>query len=318
MKRFVLSFVIGLVFATNLMAQMWSVEVFDGPAMGMGSVIHIDDKTLDNGWHYAIVATADHVVENSKGIRVKFENGRSSSNCTVISRNKQADLALIRCLVPPDAEVIEVGSEEAEEGDTLDYVGRFRRHFSGDVSCLVYKGELWSDVVVYPGDSGGAVILEGKIIGCISGGLRWADNNPQRTWPCRSNNLIPLKELYESALKTNWKGAEVKTSAKIPFKDYEDGDLDYDGLQLVVFSASWCNPCKNLKAELKRNSAKLIEYGVDRIVVVDGDVYKDLMKAWQVKVYPTTFITKKSQREARVNGASANDIMTLLHKMANK
>ena len=213
MKRFVLSLAVALLLAVKLQAQMWSVEVFDGNSMGMGSVIHIDDKTLDNGWHYAIVATANHVVDNSSGLRVKFENGKSSSNCTVISRNSKSDIALIRCLAPPSAESIDVSGEPAEEGDKLDYVGRFRRHFSGQVSCLVYDGELWSDVVIYPGDSGGAVILDGKIIGCISGGLRWSDNQPQRTWPCRSSNLQPLKEMYDNAIQgDSWISGQSRQS----------------------------------------------------------------------------------------------------------
>lgn len=319
MRRLVLSLAVVLLLAAQALAQPWSLEVFDGNAMGSGSIIHIDDKVLDNGWRYAIALTADHVCDNSTGIRIKFENGMSSKNCSVISRNRKADIALIRCLVPPDVTAIEVGDEPAEEGDTLNYVGRFRRHFSGDVSCLVYDGELWSDVVVYPGDSGGAVILDGKIIGCISGGMRWADNNPQRTWPCRSNNLQPLKALVDSALASNWKGSQTSTniSKSIPFKDYEDGDLLFEGLQLVVFSAGWCNPCKNLKAELKRQSEKLEELGLDRIVVVDIDIHRDLAKSYGVRVVPSTLIMKRSRIEKQIVGASANDIITNLARIGS-
>lgn len=208
MKKMLMSVAIVLLFAGNVLAQLWSVEVIDQNALGMGTVVAVDGVAQDNGWRYAIVATASHVVENSKGIKIRYENGKSSSNCSVISRDHMSDLALVRCLVPPGVAPLKIGSVPAEEGDKINYVGRYRRKFSGDVSCLVFENEIWVDVVFVPGDSGGSVILNGELIGCISGGMMWSGTQPKRTYPGRSNNLKPLKKLVEDALKSeSWKGA---------------------------------------------------------------------------------------------------------------
>lgn len=308
---------IAVLSSVSATAQMWSVEVFDASgAMGMGSVVLVDDKVDSNGWKYAVVVTADHVVESSDGIRIKFEDGKSIRNCSVISRNREADVATIRCKVPKDVEPIGISDEEVEEGDVLKFCGRYRRKFSGVASCLVYDNEVWTDVVVVPGDSGGTVMLDGKLVAVISGGLRWASNQPQRTWPCRSCNLGSIKAIIDVAKRNgNWK-QETKTSLEggVEFKDYEGGDLkEKDVTQLIVWSAEWCGPCKNMKLELKRRQAKLAELGVDRVVVVDVDLHQRLAIDNKIKLYPTTFIVKDGQIKATIKGASVNDIVTKLH-----
>jgi len=303
----------------SLYAQMWSVEVFDASgAMGMGSVVLVDDEVDEKGWKYAVVITADHVVDSQDGIRIKFEDGKSIRNCSVISRNREADVATIRCKVPKDVEPISVSDEEVEEGDVLKFCGRYRRKFSGQASCLVYDNEVWTDVVVFPGDSGGAVMLDGKLVAVVSGGLRWAANQPQRTWPCRSCNLGSIRAIIDVAKRNgNWK-KETKTSLEggVEFKAYESGDLkEKDTTQLIVWSAEWCGPCKNMKLELKRRQSKLAELGVDRVVVVDVDLHKRLAIDNKIRLYPTTFIVKNGKVLAAIEGASVNDILTKLNRV---
>ena len=313
MKLFALP--LSLLFALALLvqanAQMWSVEVFDGNAMGMGSIVSVGDAD-SRGYCNVIVATAAHVVESSSGIRIKLETGKSYNGGAVIGRNSRCDLAVVRIRMKREGlEAVEVSDKAAEEGDKLEYVGRFRRKFSGQVSCLVYGHELWCDVVVFPGDSGGAVLLDGKLVGCVSGGLLWSDNSPQRTWPCRSNNLNPLKELISKSV--------TKTSADSTslFKDYERGDLKTKGmLQVVMFTADWCGPCQSAKAEMKRKEKKIASYGVKRIVLIDVDKHTDLVKSNKVKVYPTMLLVRDGKVLKRVEGASVNDLLTKLHSVA--
>jgi len=300
----------------SLYAQMWSVEVFDASgAMGMGSVVLVDDKVDENGWKYAVVVTADHVVDSPTGIRIKFEDGKSIRDCSVISRNREADVATIRCKVPKDVEPIAISDEEVEEGDVLKFCGRYRRKFSGVASCLVYDNEVWADVVVFPGDSGGAVMLDGKLVAVISGGLRWAANQPQRTWPCRSCNLGSIKAILDVAKRNgNWK-QETKTALgdTVEFRAYKSGDLKEKGVvQLIVWSAEWCGPCNNMKLELKRRQAKLAELGVDRVIVVDVDLHQRLAIDNKIKLYPTTFIVEDGKIKATIKGASVNDVVTKL------
>ncbi len=212
--RGLIVFLVVVFFSCPLIAQPWSVQVFDGNAMGMGSVIDVAKDEIEDGWRYGLVATANHVVDSSTGIKVKYENGKSSSNCTVLRRDERADVALIWCKVPSGIVPIAVGDEPIEEGDTLNFVGKFRRKFSGDASPLIFNDVAWSDVVVIPGDSGGAVILKGKLVGVISGGMQWAPNPPQRTWPCRTSNLAALKKLIKAADESSrWRGKKQVKSA---------------------------------------------------------------------------------------------------------
>lgn len=203
MKALILSVAIVLLFATNLLAQMWAVQVQDTGTGGQGSgtVIAVHDEVRD-GWRYGLVATASHVVENSSGIRVVFENGKSASRCSVVERDRNNDIALVRCLVPEEVKAVKISDVAAKEGDKISYVGRGRRRFSGEVSALAFEDEIWADVTFVPGDSGGSVLLDGKMIGVISGGMRWSPNKPQRTWPGRSNNLQPFKVMYDRAMQS--------------------------------------------------------------------------------------------------------------------
>lgn len=322
MNKLSMMFLLFALVAGNLFAQEWSVEVLDpSGAMGMGTVIKVDDKKVSDGWRYAIVATADHVVDASEGIKLRFENGKVVDRCSVIGRNRAADVALIMCKVPDGTSPLKIGTDPIEEGDVVNFVGRYRRKFSGDASSLCYKSEAWTDVVVIPGDSGGSVIVDGKLVGVISGGLRWAPNPPQRTWPCRSCNLSPLVDLVRKAEEAgDWNRSSTKTSVgSVDFVEYKSGDLKKKcGLQLVVWSAGWCNPCKNLKLELKRRKADLDELGVGRVVVVDVDLHGRLAVDNNIKLYPTTFIVKDGKILATVKGASVNDIMTSLARVGKE
>ena len=213
MKTFILSVAIVLMVASNVFSQMWAVVVRDTTTGGQGSgtVVAVHDEVKD-GWRYGIVATASHVTESSTGIQIVFENGRSSSKCSVIERDRQNDIALVRCLVPESVRAVSISDVNAKEGDTISYVGRGRRKFNGEVSCLAFDDEIWSDATFVPGDSGGSVLLNGKLVGVISGGLRWAGNGPpRRTWPGRSNNMRPLRILYDKAMKSKaWIGNQPR------------------------------------------------------------------------------------------------------------
>lgn len=217
MRTLMLSVAIVLMVASNVFSQMWAVQVIDQTTGGMGSgtVVAVHDEVKD-GWRFGIVATASHVAESTSGIQIVFENGRSSSKCSVIERDRQNDIALVRCLVPESVRAVSISDVNAKEGDTISYVGRGRRKFNGEVSSLAFPDEIWADVVFVPGDSGGSVLLNGKLIGVISGGMRWSPNKPQRTWPGRSNNMRPLKALYDRAMKSKaWIGNQPQQQQRV-------------------------------------------------------------------------------------------------------
>lgn len=54
--------------------------------------------------------------------------------------------------------------------------------------------------------------------------------------------------------------------------------------ELMVVTASWCNPCKQLKAYLKSNKPDI------KIIYVDFDKDKDTVNGLKVSKIPTSFI----------------------------
>jgi hypothetical protein len=216
MIRFATFLLVSLVSVIGL-AQEWAVQIKANGAMGMGSLVKVDDKEAQQGWRYAIVATASHVVLNSNNIVIEFENGTKSRNCKVLQRDVQNDLALVWCLAPTELNPVEISENQIEEGDQVSFVGKNKRQFSGRASCLSFDKECWTDVVVMPGDSGGAVLKDKKIVGVISGGMKWTPNPPQRTWPCRSSNLQVLKTLLNNVNSQNSWNKPKKTNQSSRF-----------------------------------------------------------------------------------------------------
>lgn len=73
---------------------------------------------------------------------------------------------------------------------------------------------------------------------------------------------------------------------------------EYKGL--VVFTASWCSPCQNLKNMLHENEIPFKE--------VDIDTYPEVAKEFSVRTLPTVFV---SDGEGSFQSTSARDLKTL-------
>lgn len=67
---------------------------------------------------------------------------------------------------------------------------------------------------------------------------------------------------------------------------------------LLIFSASWCQPCKMYKQNL---DGKAIN--VDNYKVVDIDEYPDLTKQYQIRSVPTTILFIEGEETKRKSGA---------------
>lgn len=67
---------------------------------------------------------------------------------------------------------------------------------------------------------------------------------------------------------------------------------------LYVFSAQWCNPCKQLKETLKSS-----DIPVDQIITIDVDDWKDVTKEHNVRSVPTSILKVDGVEVARKTGA---------------
>jgi len=44
------------------------------------------------------------------------------------------------------------------------------------------------------GESGGGIFIDGKLVGVVSGGWFWRDDEPRKTWPLRSGRIDAILE----------------------------------------------------------------------------------------------------------------------------
>lgn len=60
-----------------------------------------------------------------------------------------------------------------------------------------------------------------------------------------------------------------------------------EAAELLIFTASWCGPCQNLKADLKKDPSIVAGYEWGYI---DFDAEKELVQLYGVKTVPSFFI----------------------------
>lgn len=301
-------------------ANDFAVRVLNDGGMGMGSVVVVGDQ-VSEGWNYAIIATANHVVVTDDEVSVQYRDGEMVRGGVVAARNRRLDIALVIAVVPDGVEPVELSSKPIAEGDKVELIGINWREYSGEASPLSFDDHAWTDVVCYPGDSGGPAMINGKLAGVQSGGLEWAPNEPKRTWPTRTCNLEQLSKMIEKVFdEGRWDdelgGVEdtseqagildvigTKTSSD-GYEDYTPGDENKDGYRMLVFGASWCGPCQALKSELPKMSSALADAGVAGVYYVDSDIHQRFRQANKIKVYPTIVLMRDGVEVFRVYGFS--------------
>jgi len=290
--------------------QEWAVDVKtpSGQA-GSGSIVMVDGVVNANGWKQGLIITANHVVDkNTTGITIGYENKLEAREAKVIAREPRNDLAILVALVPATVDAVPIAERAIKEGDKVAFVGRNKRRYEGKASVLCYANEAWTDAVSMPGDSGGAALLDEKLVGVISGGMRWAPGNVKKTWPCRTANLDAIKEIIEKAEpQVDWQHKTQTEDKELKYKQYKAGDAKEKNVtQIILFTADWCQPCKQLKKEISKYEKQLLEAGVSRLVLVDVDVNSKFTKANNVTAYPTTMLIRNGNILVKQTGGTAN------------
>lgn len=91
------------------------------------------------------------------------------------------------------------------------------------------------------------------------------------------------------------------------FNDVVSGE----GLVLVDFFATWCQPCKMMHPILEQVKATLGDR--IRIIKVDVDKHNDIAAAYAIRSVPTLMLFRKGEILHRQSGAlSAADLLALL------
>lgn len=84
-----------------------------------------------------------------------------------------------------------------------------------------------------------------------------------------------------------------------------------EGLVLVDFFATWCQPCKMMHPVLEE--VKSVLGDKIRIIKVDVDKYRDTAAAYRIQSVPTLILFRKGEVLYRQSGAmSRADLLALL------
>ena len=332
-KIIILFVLLVLVISPALFANDYAVRVLNAGYMGMGSVVQVGDEAAP-GWRFALIATADHVVTTDTEVSVEYRDGEIVSGGAVLIRNEKLDIAIIVSLVPANVSAIEISPVAIKEGDDVHYVGKGWRDYNGEASPLSFSHRVWTDVVCYPGDSGGPVMIAGKLAGVQSGGLEWAPDEPKRTWPTRSSNVGMLRHMVTVAIDSGRWDDELssmgmkapktpsvldsfgsKTSLNVDgMDDYKDGDKDRNGYTLLLFGTEWCGPCEALKAQMPVLGPKFARAGVNHMLYVDGDKWVAFRQTQGIAFYPTLVLYKDGVELTRVYGLVPSAYMPRIKK----
>lgn len=97
------------------------------------------------------------------------------------------------------------------------------------------------------------------------------------------------------------------------WEDFQKLVLDSKGSVMVVFSATWCGPCKVLKPIIKRLAQ---DFPTVETYVVDIDKVEKVLDACKVKMAPTTAYYLKGEVVRRIIGLDSEERYERLYRQA--
>jgi S1-C subfamily serine protease len=166
-----------------------SAELGELVAASSQSVVRVEGRSrlAASGVIYAadgVIVTAHHVVERSDNVRVGLPNG-DSVEATLIGRDPSVDLAVLRVQRNDLAAAAWVDAGELHVGNLVLALGRPGRGVQATLGVVSALGGAWrsgagseidrylqTDVVMYPGFSGGALVaMDGRIGGINTSAL---------------------------------------------------------------------------------------------------------------------------------------------------
>jgi len=126
-----------------------------------------------------IIMTAAHVLEEAYNIDITFLNGKSYQP-TEIFIDKNYDVAFCKIIDEEPFPYLELGdSRKLAVGDKIECIGAPYGlewwHSYGCLSRKTYNGEISCDIAGNPGNSGGPLLHDNRIVGILTAGYLQAD-----------------------------------------------------------------------------------------------------------------------------------------------
>ena len=169
--------------------------------LSTGSCVVIERLGEMNGGFRGLAVTAYHVVEGTAGVRVVYARGGAALECHTLAFDKDADLAIIDVWFPSYVEPVEL-ADIVDKRDVL-LVGYPMGGYDTLRGRLLrwFPPNVYADINVRPGFSGGGMFDGDRLVGCISGGSFWIKDDEGRTatWPTRAGSVFDIRRLLEAA-----------------------------------------------------------------------------------------------------------------------
>jgi hypothetical protein len=188
-------FLLASLFSCLVQSQEQSiVEVLEANGHACGRAVIVRDL----GGGLALAITANHVAEvfsDSNPFRVRYRDGRVGKDCSVIQALPDRDIAILKVWKPEGVPAVEMSDEIGVETYTFDR-GWFRQSFPLSIRQRSFD---YYDFCPQPGESGGGVFSDGRLVGVVAGGWFWLErkdiDEPAKTWPLRAGRLSGIQEL---------------------------------------------------------------------------------------------------------------------------
>lgn len=84
--------------------------------------------------------------------------------------------------------------------------------------------------------------------------------------------------------------------------------------RVLYFGATWCSPCRKMKAEVLNDSQVKKELKKVDFKMYDIDVDKDMKKLYRISVVPTTLIINGDKMKRYTGGMSKSQFLSILSK----
>lgn len=128
-------------------------------------------------WQDGIIVTANHVVRKDDGLKVGTDDGRTLP-ASLVGRDGNTDLAVLRAEDTPSPAVLAGGDSAPRVGHLVLALGRPGKQVQATLGVISavgtgrMQGALQTDVVMYPGFSGGPLVdASGQVQGMNTSGL---------------------------------------------------------------------------------------------------------------------------------------------------
>lgn len=168
---------------------------------------HSPDPNFQN-YIYTEILTCAHINNANAKLTIITMNN-ITANATILKQGNEIEIDLMHlaCYIPVMVP-LEIGELPENQSDVIvvglgSYAGRPKakeniRTFKG--KKIGPKHTLFLDTFPMPGDSGGPLIQNNKVVGIVSGGYNWYVNQENKqiyTWPLLSASTTKIKEFLK-------------------------------------------------------------------------------------------------------------------------